>query len=370
MSRYARVGDYPEALVRILLAVMERTPDGGASMEDLKWAYQEARGSYPSDKTICRAIKRLNTVFNPLIDDGAPEDDNGEGGDGGESHENGHTNDQASLQSLRTASGVRYVFSGELPGSVVDSNHALLITLGLYSQQKGMLKGQFEAVIDALLRDLLSRSEEFPQLLQELQQHVLVSGYGPTDPGKSLQKIKLIMRAIRLRQCLRLRYRRVYDGQLTRREVEPYGLICRFDKWYLVSFCRLQQERRVFLLDHIQEMDVLEASLFVWPEDFSLQEDYGTSWGVWTEKQESEPETVRLQVGQGLAQRFQRVCFHDSQCTEVWADGSARVTYQVKGAQEMVPWLMSWGGTVEVLEPAWLREELARRLREALDLYS
>ncbi|HHV35608.1 MAG TPA: WYL domain-containing protein [Syntrophomonadaceae bacterium] len=39
------------------------------------------------------------------------------------------------------------------------------------------------------------------------------------------------------------------------------------------------------------------------------------------------------------------------------------------GAQEMIPWLMSWGGAVEVLEPAWLREQLIRSLQETLHCY-
>lgn len=369
MSGHPRVRDYPEALVRILITIMERTPEGGATMEDLKTAYQEARGNYPCDKTVQRAIKRLNTIFNPLLANGAEEDEEENGKDGAAPGRDSLVNDHPSLQPVRTESGTRYVFSGELPGSIMDANQALLITLGLYSQHKGMLKGHFETVISALLRDLMSRSEEFPQLLEELQQHVFISGYGPADPAQSLCRIKRILRAIRWRQCLRLRYLRSYDGELTRREVEPYGLICRFEKWYLVAFCLQQQQRRVFLLDHIQEMQVLEARTFTWPEDFSLQQDYGASWGVWTEEQESEPETVRLQVVQGLAKRFERVCFHESQCTEALADGGARVTFTVKGAQEMVPWLMSWGDAVKLLEPAWLREELARRLGTALELY-
>jgi len=45
------------------------------------------------------------------------------------------------------------------------------------------------------------------------------------------------------------------------------------------------------------------------------------------------------------------------------------VTYRLTGAQEMIPWLMSWGGAVEVLEPLWLREELIRNLQETMRYY-
>ncbi len=36
MNAYVRTGDVPEALVKILLATMEKTPGGGATIEDLK----------------------------------------------------------------------------------------------------------------------------------------------------------------------------------------------------------------------------------------------------------------------------------------------------------------------------------------------
>ena len=35
----------------------------------------------------------------------------------------------------------------------------------------------------------------------------------------------------------------------------------------------------------------------------------------------------------------------------------------------MIPWLMSWGGTVEVIEPEWLRQSVIDGLKEALSLY-
>ncbi|HHW44659.1 MAG TPA: WYL domain-containing protein, partial [Desulfotomaculum sp.] len=39
-------------------------------------------------------------------------------------------------------------------------------------------------------------------------------------------------------------------------------------------------------------------------------------------------------------------------------DGSAVVSFAACGLTEMVGWLFQWGDMVEVLEPAWLREEM------------
>ena len=41
MTRYPRTGTQPETLVKILITVIEKTPSGGATMEELQEAYAE-----------------------------------------------------------------------------------------------------------------------------------------------------------------------------------------------------------------------------------------------------------------------------------------------------------------------------------------
>ena len=45
------------------------------------------------------------------------------------------------------------------------------------------------------------------------------------------------------------------------------------------------------------------------------------------------------------------------------------VSFQVSGVEEMLPWLMMWGSTIEVLEPVWLRELIKENLQNSLDMY-
>lgn len=47
----------------------------------------------------------------------------------------------------------------------------------------------------------------------------------------------------------------------------------------------------------------------------------------------------------------------------------AETTYNLSGAGEMVPWLMSWGPTLEVIEPEWLKDELKNNLKNTLQVY-
>ncbi|NLX91905.1 MAG: WYL domain-containing protein [Firmicutes bacterium] len=371
MPGYPRMRDFPEALVKILLTIMEKTPDGGATMEDLKDAYQETRGSTPSNKTIYRSIRRLNLIFNPLAYGETPEKVECEDKDDIADDENDMEEFKPVIRSSRRKGKTRYLFNGELPTSSIDANNALLMALGLYSQQRGLLKGHFETAIREILRDMLARISAYNNVFREIERHIHVSGYGSANPGKNVTKIKEIMRAIHHRKIIRMEYLRSYDGTLTKREVEPYGLVCRLNNWYLIANCLQQQKKRVFLLDHTIRLEVVEASTFKWPEGFSLHDYYGNAWGVWTpdDEQGHIKETVRLKIAKGIAERFRLVSFHDSQQTEMLPDGEAMVTFTVKGASEMIPWLMSWGAAVEVLEPQWLRDAFVSNVEEVLGIY-
>ena len=58
MAVYPKTGNTPEAMIKILITIIDKTPSGGAALEDLKEAYSEAKGDFPTDRTIYRLIRR------------------------------------------------------------------------------------------------------------------------------------------------------------------------------------------------------------------------------------------------------------------------------------------------------------------------
>ena len=59
------------------------------------------------------------------------------------------------------------------------------------------------------------------------------------------------------------------------------------------------------------------------------------------------------------AARARESHWHSSQREEVNADGTVDLTFEVGGLLEITPWILTWGETIEVLEPLVLRERLA-----------
>jgi predicted DNA-binding transcriptional regulator YafY len=79
------------------------------------------------------------------------------------------------------------------------------------------------------------------------------------------EHLEVILRAIRARQRIHLSYRS-WAGDLTERAVDPYQVVYRYGRWYLVGYCHLRADQRVFRLDHIQAARALAASADIPPE--------------------------------------------------------------------------------------------------------
>jgi predicted DNA-binding transcriptional regulator YafY len=60
-----------------------------------------------------------------------------------------------------------------------------------------------------------------------------------------------MLSAIRDRQAAEITYRDPRSGTRTRRTIEPVGLVCRGDAWWLVAWCRLREDARAFRVDGV-----------------------------------------------------------------------------------------------------------------------
>ena len=347
----------PEAMLSVLLAIIEKTSTGGASKSDLALAYEQVKGSYPSDKTIQRLVRRLNEFFDPAYTAGKP------------------VAGEAMVKPAITVQGKndmrRYHFSRQLTvQNRIDSSQAILMALSVYPQQRQMLAEQFEKILKMVFDHALDTVKEWYGLQNQVDQYVYVSGFSPSTMTKNNNVVSQVLRAIRNGKRIRMDYTRLYDGlSVKRREVEPYGLLCRHGVWYVVGLCCEERERRVFRVDLMENLRIVENSTYKIPADFSLKKVYGATWGVWTKQETGPLEKVRLKVNPGMAKKFSTTTFHESQQVISQSDGSAEVTFQIVNASEMLPWLMTWGATVKVLEPQWMQQKLADNAQRIVAQY-
>jgi predicted DNA-binding transcriptional regulator YafY len=82
------------------------------------------------------------------------------------------------------------------------------------------------------------------------------------------------------------------------------------------------------------------------------------------------PVKVTIRFDKKAAGYIKEKIWHHTQEIEPQKDGSIIFSAEVAGTEEVKHWVLSWGSQAEVIEPGFLREEIAQELKNCLKKYS
>jgi len=188
---------------------------------------------------------------------------------------------------------------------------------------------------------------------------------GPHKNYANLREtIQTLNDAVLGRRQLRMRYRTGRTGAVSTRAFDPYRVWYRSGGLYVVGLDHKSGEIRTFAVERIR---ALEASgrRFETDPDFDFDAYIGSSFGVI-----AEPATrVRVLFERRWATYIEERTWHESQQLHRRTGGRVELAMEVGGTAELRSWILSFGSGALVLEPAPLREEVARELVEAARRY-
>jgi predicted DNA-binding transcriptional regulator YafY len=148
----------------------------------------------------------------------------------------------------------------KLPPLMFTEDEATAIALGLLGSawlEIGMSSVAIEGALAKVARVLPERARA---RLHAVTTNVILSPHGQeVRPDAAL--LITLSDAIQRRQRVSIAYRSYHD-ETTRRTVEPYGIAGWLGRWYLVGYCCLRRDYRLFRLDRMQEAQLC-AETFV-----------------------------------------------------------------------------------------------------------
>ncbi len=166
------------------------------------------------------------------------------------------------------------------------------------------------------------------------------------------------------RKSIHIKYFSMEKKEAIKRVVDPYALKFMFGVWYLIGYCHLRNEIRTFRVDRVKEIEILDDK-FIVPEDFSLDNFFGGSWGIKKGKRAK----VKLKFSPKIAEFISEITWHQSQELKLNKDGSLHADYEVMGLDEIKRWILSFGADVEVIEPKKLRVDLIKEIKNMNSMY-
>lgn len=173
---------------------------------------------------------------------------------------------------------------------------------------------------------------------------------------KTEEYFKTIYACIKEQRSIDITYRALYNNEITERRVDPYGLIFNEGAWLLNGYCHLRERIKNFAVDRI--MDLKETWLhFQKKEGFDLEARLKHSWGIYDE--EDVKVTVRFskKAAEFITRRDK---WHSSEERKILPSGEVELSFTIAGVSEIRRWIYSWFPNVEVIEPAWFREQIRK----------
>ncbi len=244
--------------------------------------------------------------------------------------------------------------AGYLPS--ISPEKATIIFLSLLQQKGSALTGSINEVKDALVSTLF-KYKYSPESLKpdKLQDRIHIVEEELADPVEVGEHFARLIEAIKDSHRIKIWYYVSHSCEETERVVEPYGLICKRQNWYLLGRCLERNDIRVFRVDQVKSVFPYTNEKFEYPRDFSLKDYMANSWGVIND---GEARPVRVKFHKSVAHRVKNIIYHPSQQVEELPDGSVVLSFKICGLAEFRTWVIQWGDAAEVLEPQSLRNDM------------
>lgn len=212
------------------------------------------------------------------------------------------------------------------------------------------------------IRSVLPRDHQ--DYLDRLERATVVVGRSSHGvPRLASETLIPIQRAIAERRVLAMEYQSGQRREITRREVEPLGLLYYADHWHLIAHCRLRRDFRDFRSDRIRTLQLL-GERFAGHDNFSLKDylecEHGGDGG--------DLPTARIQFTLAVMERVRREWFWGLVEETALADG-VRVTLLIYSEEWLAGWVLSFGTAAKVVSPASLRKAVRNQAEEISRLY-
>jgi predicted DNA-binding transcriptional regulator YafY len=189
---------------------------------------------------------------------------------------------------------------------------------------------------------------------------VVAAGSGPV-PRLSSEALIPVQRALAERRVLAMDYQGAQRPEVTRRDVEPLGLVYYADNWHLIAYCRLRHDVRDFRTDRIRQVQV-RNELFSGHDDFSLKRYLEAA------AQAGKFETALVKFQMAAMDRVRR----EWSCRLVeeneQADGVV-VTLLAYSLEWLTHWILSFGSKAQVIAPPRLSQLVANEAQEVVSKY-
>lgn len=224
----------------------------------------------------------------------------------------------------------------------------------------GMFK-QFSFAIDKIMdRVAVSKDIDIDSEQEYIQFDTPVSARGNDF-------LETLLASIKEKKLVYFDYESFQSEKRKARKVVPLLLKEYSNRWYLLTYDLVKEAITTYALDRMFD---LEQGTEVYTDkiDFNSKQFFEHAVGITAAK--GNPETVVFKTSVVAAKYLISQPLHKSQ--QVIKEGKNKVTFELKVfvTEELIRNMLSYGGSLEVVEPVFLRQEMIMRIKTMVENYA
>ncbi|MEG1546250.1 MAG: WYL domain-containing protein [Bacteroides sp.] len=182
------------------------------------------------------------------------------------------------------------------------------------------------------------------------------------EPAKGLEYLPSIIEAINSSMKLEIDYHS-FKGTSYTTVFSTYCIKNFKRRWYILGFSERHGERRIFALDRILNINMTSIS-YVVPVDFDSEIYFKSCYGV-TYSPELKLETIVFKAIPDQRPYFRTCPIHPSQIE--LSEGVFQIKVFV--SFDLIEELLTYGASIEIIEPLSLRDRMRQRIEEMHEMY-
>lgn len=263
--------------------------------------------------------------------------------------------------------GYSFMESYKITPKTLESSDAitlLLSSMGVMPEKNTETEKQLK---NALIKLENSVSEEHKEEIIKAREKFFID----SDPwwGKRIQNknVDIIKKSVLNLNKLKVYYKK-YAGDISERTIRPYGVVVKNSNWYVVAFCELKNEIRIFKCNRLENIEILDDK-FTMPKDFYLDEFWKNSKKQFVKQasinEYSNSYPVRIKFYVEKEQLLQGFNVNSSnKADDYWIYNIDMLSFET-ACNVIFP----LSDKIEVLEPLDLREYIVTKAEKIINLY-
>ena len=177
-----------------------------------------------------------------------------------------------------------------------------------------------------------------------------------------------VLEAMKKSKLLEITYKGFWSDSEHTFPVAPYCVKLFRQRWYMVGNRVYEDKIRIYSLDRVLEAQLSEET-FKYPKKFSPENYFKSCFGI-IHDEDCPIETVKLKVDANQANYLRSLPLHLSQKELVHTGEYSIFSVEVRPTFDFQQELLWNGDALEVLEPLWLRKEMAGMAKRMWNNYS